>query len=111
MPIGFIIRSDEAAVVSRVFEGRTEEGAPSIQNNLFEFVPKYGLRIMTAIQNAELGEDDRRATERLVSMIGQYLASHHRDVIFEPPLPAEPEQPDMFDQFDQFDQTEDDEGE
>lgn len=99
MPIGFIIRSDEAQAVERVFAGRDIEGAPVVENNLFEFSPRFGLRILTAIQNADLDEDGRRATERLVQRLADYLGTNHANELFEPPVPDEPEQFTLFEGF------------
>ena len=98
MPIGFIIRSDEAAAVERIFAGREVEGAPVIENNLFEFSPRFGLRILTMIQNADLDEAERVATTRLIQRLGEYLGANHASVLFEPPVTDEPEQFVLFEE-------------
>jgi len=96
MPIGFIIRSDEAVLVQRIFAADQLPGTPTVQNNLFEFSPRYGLRILTRLQNADLNDDERRSVTRLVNRLADYLGANHAAILFDRPAPPDTTQYDLF---------------
>ena len=97
--IGFFIRDDQAAAVRKVYADLDDPGAPVVTNNIFEFEPRYGLRVLTTLQNADLEPDEHSAIESLVANLGEYLGRFHKDSLFEPPLPSpDDDQMELFDE-------------